>query len=62
MDFIERFKEAGTFSEKEDNIDKTLQILEHLMESDKRTWENQETENDWIFDKINDAIKLIRGY
>lgn len=45
-----------------DNIDKALQILEHLMESDKRTWRNQETENDWIFDKINEAIKLIRGY
>ena len=46
----------------EDNIDKALKILETLMESDKRSFHNHETENDWIFDRINEAIKLLKGY
>lgn len=44
----------------EDNIDKALKILETLMESDKRSFHNQETENDWIFDRIYEAIKLLK--
>lgn len=52
----------SVYSWKDDNVDKALKILETLMESDKRSFHNQETENDWIFDRIYEAIKLLKGY
>lgn len=41
-------------------IDKSLELLEYIVESDPRTIRNPECENAWIYDKIHEAILILR--
>lgn len=41
-------------------IDDVIQKLEYIMESDPRTFSNPECEYEWMFHKINEAIKMLK--
>lgn len=43
-------------------IDQSIIILEHILESDPRTFKNQDCENAWLFDRVYDALKLLKQY
>ena len=44
----------------EDKTDKAMEILEYIMEADPRTISNPDCENAWIFDKVHEALMMLR--
>ena len=41
-------------------LDGTIQRLEYILEGDQRTFNNQETDEDWYYDKIYNALKILK--
>lgn len=44
----------------EDRIDKAIEILEYIMEEYDRTFNNQDSENAWICNKVHEAIMMLK--
>lgn len=43
------------------NIDPIIEQLEYILEKDKRTFSNRFTDEDWFFDKIYEAYKILKN-
>lgn len=41
-------------------IDDVIQKLEYILEGDPRTFSNPECEYGWIFNRVNEAIKMLK--
>ena len=44
----------------EKKYDKAEEVLEMIMEADPRTFENPECDNAWIFDKVHEALMILK--
>lgn len=43
------------------NIDPIIEQLEYILEKDTRTFANPFTDEDWFFDKIYEAYKILKN-
>lgn len=41
-------------------IDDVIQKLEYILEGDPRTFSNPECEYGWVFNRVNEAIKMLK--
>lgn len=43
------------------NIDPIIEQLEYILENDQRTFSNPITDEDWFFDQIYEAYKILKN-
>lgn len=43
------------------NIDPIIEQLEYILEKDQRTFSNPVTDEDWFFDQIYEAYKILKN-